>query len=106
MPVMPSVRIRIIGGPRTTEQERPLTASRVTRIAVAAALSTSFAVPAMSQTSNAGKPTWWAKYEYLVANGPDTCTGQTAVKVGPNVDVSNECGPQSETYVTVNPGKP
>src|SRR5438093_11118729 len=26
--------------------------------------------------------------------------------VGPNVDVSNECGPQSETYVTLNPKSP
>lgn len=83
-----------------------MTASRVTRIAVAAALSTSFAAPAVSQTNNASKPTWWAKYEYLVANGADTCTGQTSVSVGPNVDVSNECGPQSETYITVNPARP
>src|SRR5262249_38910742 len=32
--------------------------------------------------------------------------GLPAFKVGSNVDVSNECGPQSETYVTVNPLRP
>jgi len=58
-----------------------VSAFRVTRIACAAALSASFAAPAMSQTDNASKPTWWANYEYLVANGADTCTGAASVKV-------------------------
>ncbi|HEX4629051.1 MAG TPA: hypothetical protein VH137_09700, partial [Gemmatimonadales bacterium] len=45
------------------------------------------------------EPTWWAKYQHLAKNGPlsgGAATGSTTV--GPNVDVSNECGPQSETF--------
>jgi hypothetical protein len=61
---------------------------------------------AFGQTNTSDKPTWWAKYQYLAANGPDTCSGQPAFQVGVNVDVSNECGPQSETYVTINPARP
>jgi hypothetical protein len=62
--------------------------------------------PLFAQTNGPDKPTWWNKYQYLVANGPDTCTGRSGVQAGPNVDVSNECGPQSETYVTINPANP
>src|SRR5207244_7958442 len=65
-----------------------------------------FAAPARAQTNNPNTPTWWSKYEYLAANGADTCSGQPSFKVGPNVDVSNECGPQSETFITLNPPKP
>jgi len=63
-------------------------------------------VPVFAQTDSADKPTWWAKYQYLAANGPSTCTGQAGITVGPNVDVSNECGPQSETFITINPSQP
>jgi hypothetical protein len=64
------------------------------------------AVPVSAQTNAPDKPTWWNKYRYLVANGPDTCTGQSGLQAGPNVDASNECGPQSETYITINPSQP
>src|SRR5579859_4762035 len=64
------------------------------------------AIPAVAQTNSSDKPTWWAKYQSLAANGPDNCTGQPAISVGTNVDVSNECGPQSETYITINPSQP
>jgi len=64
------------------------------------------AAAAYAQTNSSDKPTWWAKYQYLAANGADTCTGQPSLKVGANVDVSNECGPQSETYVAINPSRP
>lgn len=51
-------------------------------------------------------PTWWSKYEFLRDNGADPATGPTSsVSVGSNVDVSNECGPQSETFITINPNK-
>src|SRR5262245_56433270 len=63
-------------------------------------------VPAGAQTNSPDKPTWWAKYLYLAANGPDNCSGQIGFKVGANVDVSNECGPQSETYITLDPARP
>ena len=72
----------------------------------ACALSAAAAAPALAQTDSADKPTWWSKYEYLLANGADSCAGLPGFKVGPNVDVSNECGPQSETFITIDPSKP
>ena len=47
------------------------------------------ATPVLAQTNNSDKPTWWAKYQYLAANGPDNCAGQPGIKVGTNVDVSS-----------------
>src|SRR5689334_10357501 len=64
------------------------------------------AVNAAAQSNTSDKPTWWNKYQYLSANGPDNCTGRSSVKVGANVNVSNECGPQSETFVAINPAQP
>src|SRR5919108_2306716 len=74
--------------------------------AAAATLLLAFGASAFGQTNSSDKPTWWAKYQYLAANGPDRCTGGPSFTVGPNVNVSNECGPQSETYVTINPARP
>ena len=80
--------------------------SRLIAAVAASTLSVVFVSPALAQTNNSNKPTWWDKYQYLAANGADTCTGQPGLQVGPNVDVSNECGPQSETYITLNPARP
>lgn len=58
---------------------------------------------AFAQTNNPNNPTWWDKYQYLVKNGAMAGGAATAsVADGANVDVSNECGPQSETYITIN----
>jgi hypothetical protein len=53
-------------------------------------------------------PTWWEKYQFLLKNGSDPSPRATvsALSVGTNVDVSNECGPQSETFITINPSNP
>ena len=52
-------------------------------------------------------PTWWNKYEFIRDNGADAAPiSSTSAGVGGNVDVSNECGPQSETFITINPAKP
>jgi hypothetical protein len=80
--------------------------SRFVAAVAASTLSVVFVSPALAQTNNSNKPTWWDKYQYLAANGADSCTGQPGLQVGPNVDVSNECGPQSETYITLNPARP
>src|SRR4029077_12471445 len=58
---------------------------------------------AFAQTNNPNNPTWWDKYQYLVKNG-ELAGGAatTSAVVGANVDVSNECGPQSETFITIN----
>jgi hypothetical protein len=68
-----------------------------------------FSAPASagSTTNSPDKPTWWDKYQYLAKNGPMNCQAANAsITVGANVDVSNECGPQSETYITLNPNQP
>ncbi|HEY8850424.1 MAG TPA: hypothetical protein VIO12_14080, partial [Thermoanaerobaculia bacterium] len=63
-----------------------------------------FASAAFAQTNNSKDPTWWDKYQYILNNGPLPAAGATSsVSVGGNIDVSNECGPQSETYITINP---
>ncbi len=65
------------------------------------------AVLATAQTNNPKNPTWWNKYQYLAKNGPVAGGGaSTSLIVGNNVDLSNECGPQSETYITLSPSQP
>jgi hypothetical protein len=62
---------------------------------------------AFAQTNNQKDPTWWDRFEYLFHNGALAGGGATSsVTVGGNVDVSNECGPQSETYITLNTANP
>src|SRR5262245_24070339 len=64
-------------------------------------------LPAAAQSNGSDKPTWWDKYQWLAKFGSDPAPGVTSsLSVGPNVDVSNECGPQSETFITINPGAP
>jgi hypothetical protein len=60
-----------------------------------------------AQTNTSEKPTWWAKYQTLLQGGVDKKDSVgTSPTAAANVDVSNECGPQSETYITVNPAAP
>ncbi len=63
-----------------------------------------FRAPASAQDKPKHNPTWWGKYENLKKNGfSSAAAGATSsVKIGDNIDISNECGPQSETYITVN----
>jgi hypothetical protein len=62
---------------------------------------------AQKTTNDSKNPIWWDKYQYLVKNGADSGGGSTSSQsFGKNVDVSNECGPQSETYITINPNNP
>ncbi len=58
-----------------------------------------------AQTNNPNDPTWWDKYTYIRKNGPTAFSPAVITTSGKssNVDVSNECGPQSETYITINP---
>src|SRR5256884_1121293 len=52
-------------------------------------------------------PTWWSKYELIRDNGGDAgSVSASSATVSGNVDVSNECGPQSETFITINQNKP
>src|SRR5690349_984492 len=61
----------------------------------------------IAQTNTADKPTWWTKYQTLLQAGADPNSGSGAsLSAGANADVSKECGPQSETYITINPSSP
>jgi hypothetical protein len=60
-----------------------------------------------AQTNKSDKPTWWDKYQLIAKSGTDPAPGvTTSIAAGANVDVSNECGPQSETFITLNPAGP
>src|SRR5438477_11603877 len=65
-----------------------------------------FAATALPQNSS-HNPTWWDKYTYLAKKGPLGEGGSiSSISFGSNVDLSNECGPQSETYITLNSRAP
>src|SRR5438132_9329663 len=62
---------------------------------------------AFAQSNNQNNPTWWDKFDYLFHNGPIAGGAVTSSTTGGgNVDVSNECGPQSETFIAINPANP
>ncbi|MFN2548651.1 MAG: sialidase family protein [Myxococcales bacterium] len=69
------------------------------------ALSLALALPAAA-ANDAKNPTWWDKYQYLLNNGPDALVTTAPATSSTNVDVSNECGPQSETFIAINPSRP
>lgn len=59
--------------------------------------------PAGAQSLNSNLPTWWQKYQTLLQNGSQNGGGSSSsVTVGSNVDLSDECGPQSETFIALN----
>jgi hypothetical protein len=77
---------------------------RVLKIVLLIATCAFFSPQAFAQNNSAHNPTWWAKYQYLAHNAASPGGGpNSSLTVGSNVDVSNECGPQSETYITLNP---
>jgi hypothetical protein len=73
----------------------------------ALSLGISFRPAKVSAQNSSHDPTWWSKYEFIRDNGGDAAPlSTTSTAVGSNVDVSNECGPQSETFITINQNKP
>jgi hypothetical protein len=61
-------------------------------------------VPALAQNTSIHNPTWWTKYQYLSMNSFSSAGASGAsIQAGGNVDVSNECGPQSETFISLDP---
>ena len=61
----------------------------------------------VSAQNSSQDPTWWSKYEFIRDNGGDSAPLSTSsASVNGNVDVSNECGPQSETFITINQNRP
>src|ERR1044071_2962548 len=84
---------------------RLLIASLLCVIAIGLTISTS--TPRASAGSTTHDPTWWDKYQFILNNGADSSPGSTSsVTFGNNVDMSNECGPQSETFIAINTSKP
>jgi hypothetical protein len=78
-----------------------LKTSNVFYLAIAVTL---LAHSAFAESQNAKNPTWWDKYQYLKNNAPLGEGGPTSsMSFSGNIDISNECGPQSETYITINP---
>src|SRR5258708_28414418 len=80
---------------------------RFLKIALLASSYLFFSSQTFAQNSSTHNPTWWAKYQYLSANAASPGGGpSSSLAVGSNVDVSNECGPQSETFIAINPNQP
>src|SRR5262245_41699120 len=54
------------------------------------------------------QPRWWTKYQIVSAPGfkPSSTGKASSVKVGANINVSEEAGPQSETSIAINPNNP
>src|SRR4051812_16491628 len=53
------------------------------------------------------KPTWWEKYQFIQNGGVVATEGPVtqSIAYGSNVDMSNECGPQSETNIAMFDGR-
>src|SRR2546423_1133997 len=81
--------------------------NRLPRIAYWPVVCLLFSLPTNAQNKPTHNPTWWAKYQYLSQNAASSGNGAgKSVTVGSNVDVSNECGPQSETYIAISSARP
>jgi len=79
--------------------------NRLLKIVFLAILCLVYSQQINAQNKTNHNPTWWAKYQYLSQNAASSGGGNgSSLTVGGNVDVSNECGPQSETFITINPG--
>src|ERR1043166_1170360 len=56
--------------------------------------------------SSTHNPTWWDKYQFIKNNAIEPNAGTSnSVTFGKTVDVSNEGGPQSETFIALNPAQ-
>src|SRR5437868_13128903 len=74
--------------------------------ALLSVLLVSLAVSTLAQNTS-HNPAWWDKYQCILNNGSDRSSGaSSSTAVGASVDVANECGPQSETFITLNPNHP
>lgn len=63
------------------------------------------ASPGTAAFSSDTAPSWWAKYQALLTR-TSPLAASSPLSIGPNVDASNEDGPQSETSITVDPNRP
>src|SRR5712664_943761 len=78
--------------------------NRLLKIALLPATCLVISSRSLAQNNTTHNTTWWAKYQYLSQKAASPGgVPSSSLTVGGNVDVSNECGPQSETYITLNP---
>jgi hypothetical protein len=72
---------------------------------LAGSFAIALAATALAVPLDPTQPTWWSKYQALSHAAPFAPTGARAsLSVGANVDASNECGPQSETFIALRNG--
>jgi hypothetical protein len=74
---------------------------RLGLVALVAGVAALNAAPGLAASPGYSAPRWWPKYQALLARTSPLAWTSSPV-IGPNVDVSNEDGPQSETSITVN----
>jgi hypothetical protein len=61
----------------------------------------------VSAQSNSFTPRWYAKYQTLLQRGIAGGGPQSnSISAAANVDASNECDPQSETFIAINTMNP
>src|SRR4051812_40502444 len=90
---------------RKSSPHSNLEGTAMKKIALAVAL---LSWPALA-VGDSKNPTWWDKFQFLAHNPPSSSSSAVPAKpnaFGSNVDVSNECGPQSETFITINTRNP
>src|SRR5260370_35064073 len=81
--------------------------NRFLKIALLASSYLFFSSQTFAQNSSTHNPTWWAKYQYLSANAASPGAGpSSSLAEGSTVDVSNEFGPQTETFMAINRNQP
>jgi hypothetical protein len=60
----------------------------------------------VSAQNNSSTPRWFAKYQTLLQNGAGGAATSNSIATGTNANASNECGPQSETFIAINTSNP
>jgi hypothetical protein len=77
---------------------------KCTSVAITALMGVALTSGAQAERLRPDVPTWWSKYQHLSTNGAKPAgVPAGSVQIGSNIDMSNECGPQSETFIAVNP---
>src|SRR3954453_9317069 len=95
-------RKRVLHAFATLSRSQGVTFMTLRRVSALVVLLSFCAFMCVAQTNNPNDPTWWDKYNYIRKTGATSFTAATtASSRSSNVDVSNECGPQSETYIAI-----
>jgi hypothetical protein len=86
---------------------RPRFVAVLCSLAFAGGAAASPLLASATSSSSPQVPTWWAKYQTLLnQSAPAVASTTPSLSLGPNVDVSTEDGPQSETTIAIDPVHP